>query len=133
MRMIPDSSGKSLIDFITDVVEPGQVIYTDGRSGYNHVSSAGYDHVVINQSASTRKAHVELPAVHRVASRSKRWLLGTHHGGVQKKHLDYYLDEFVFRFNRRQSTNRGLLFYRLLEGAVATRPTTHELIVHSRV
>jgi hypothetical protein len=68
----------------------------------------------------------------RVASLSKHWLLGTHHGGAQKKHFDYYLDEFIFRFNRRQSAARGQLFYRLLEGAVATRPTTRDLIVRVR-
>ena len=79
------------------------------------------------------KAHEEVPAVHRVASVTKRWLLGTHHGGMQHKHLDYYLDEFSFRFNRRKFDTRGLLFHRLLEGAVATRPTTRELIVRSRV
>jgi hypothetical protein len=77
------------------------------------------------------EGHEELPAVHRVASLSKRWRLGTHHGGVQKKHLDYYVDEFIFRFSRRQSAARGLLFYRLLEGAVATRPTTRDLIVRA--
>jgi transposase-like protein len=133
MRMIPDATSLSLIDFITDAVEPGSVIYTDGWKGYNHVANNGYTHERIRLQQSSAKAHEELPGVHRVASLSKRWLLGTHHGGVQKKHLDYYLDEFIFRFNRRKSSTRGLLFYRLLEGAVATRPTTRELIVRSRV
>ena len=62
-----------------------------------------------------RQAHSILPRVHRVASLLKRWLLGTHQGGVQAAHLDYYLDEFTFRFNRRGSRARGLLFYRLFQ------------------
>ena len=70
-----------------------------------------------------------MPAVHRVASLLKRWLLGTHHGAVQADQLDYYLDEFVFRFNRRTSRSRGLLFYRLLEQAVATDPVTYKKII----
>lgn len=73
-----------------------------------------------------------MPAVHRVASLLKRWLLGTHQGGVARQHLDYYLDEFTFRFNRRTSLSRGLLFYRLLELAVRTPPKDYETIVRSR-
>ena len=67
-----------------------------------------------------------MPGVHRVASLLKRWLLGTHQGAVQPTQLDYYLDEFTFRFNRRTSRWRGLLFYRLLEQAVATQPVTYQ-------
>ena len=70
-----------------------------------------------------------MPAVHRVASLLKRWLLGTHQGAVQARQLDYYLDEYTFRFNRRTSRSRGLLFYRLLEQAVATEPVTYRDIV----
>ena len=73
-----------------------------------------------------------MPGVHRVASLLKRWLLGTHQGSVRPQHLDYYLDEFTFRFNRRTATKRGLLFYRLLEQAVTAAPTTYETIVWSR-
>ena len=80
-------------------------------------------------SAGNDPAHVALPAVHRVASLSKRWLLGTHHGGCGAQHVEAYLDEFVFRFNRRQSNARGLLFYRLLRNAVALRKVSQELIV----
>lgn len=67
--------------------------------------------------------------VHRVASLIKRWILGTHHGSVQPEHLDAYLDEFVFRFNRRTSSSRGMLFYRLMQQAVATDPVTYADIV----
>ncbi len=73
-------------------------------------------------------AHIAMPAVHRVASLLKRWLLGTHQGSVGPEHLDAYLNEFTFRFNRRTSSRRGLLFYRLIEQAVVT-PTTYQQTV----
>lgn len=118
MRPIPDVSAASLSAFMRDVVQPGASILTDGWSGYTDLESLGYDHVVINQSASPDPAHVLLPGPHRVASLVKRWLLGTYQGGVAKDQLPYYLDEFTFRFNRRNSRARGLLFYRLIEQAV---------------
>jgi len=74
-------------------------------------------------------AHVSMAGVHRVASLIKRWILGTHHGSVQPAHLDAYLDEFVFRFNRRTSSSRGMLFYRLLQQAVVTDPVTYDNVV----
>ena len=74
-------------------------------------------------------AHVSLGGVHRIASLLKRWLMGTHHGAVQPKHLDAYLDEYVFRFNRRTSRSRGMLFYRLMQQAVATSPLTYSDVV----
>uniref|UniRef100_UPI0017BCB93E transposase n=1 Tax=Sporichthya sp. TaxID=65475 RepID=UPI0017BCB93E len=68
--------------------------------------------------------------VHMVASLLKRWLIGTLHYRVSDEHLPYYLDEYAFRFNRRNSTARGMLFYRLLQQAVATDPhPLNELIV----
>ena len=73
-----------------------------------------------------------MPRVHRVASLLKRWLLGTHQGGIQSQHLEYYLDEYTFRFNRRSSRSRGLLFYRLMQNAVAIEPTTYQQIVGGR-
>jgi transposase-like protein len=117
MRPVPDVSAKSLEPFVREVVEPGSTILTDGWSGYSGLTSLGFDHVVINQSASPDPAHVLMPAVHVVASLVKRWLLGTYHGAVAQAQLPYYLDEFTFRFNRRSSRARGLLFYRLLEQA----------------
>lgn len=118
MRPVPDVSATSLSPFVRDVVEPDATVLTDGWSGYTDLPSLGYDHVVLNQSASPDPAHVLLPGPHRVASLVKRWLLGTYQGGIAKAHLPYYLDEFTFRFNRRTSRARGLLFYRLLEQAV---------------
>ena len=95
----------------------GLTVMRDAWSGYAKLPSLGYDHVVINQSAEPYPAHVVMPGVHRVASLLKRWLLGTYQGAVSNDHLDHYLDEFTFRFNRCHSRSRGLLFYRLLEQA----------------
>jgi len=117
MQLIPDVKARALESFVADAVEPGSSVLTDGWSGYSGLPSLGYDHVVINQSASPDPAHVLMPGVHRVASLVKRWLLGTYQGGVAKAQLPYYLDEFTFRFNRRSSRARGLLFYRLIEQA----------------
>jgi len=132
MRVIPDARRQTLEDFITDVCEPGSVIYTDGHSAYARLDEIGYTHVISHYSSDEQPAHVSMPAVHRVASLLKRWLLGTHQGGVATQHLDTYLDEFTFRFNRRRSRSRGLLFYRLLQLAVSTRHTDYETIVWSR-
>jgi len=73
-----------------------------------------------------------MPGVHRVASLLQRWMMGTHHGAVQPGQLDNYLDEYVFRFNRRKSKSRGLLFYRLLQQAVVTKPITYQKVVARR-
>ena len=132
LRVIPDARQRTLEEFIDDVCEPGSVIYTDGHGGYARLSELGYTHVVTAISSSEEPAHVALPAVHRVASLLKRWLLGTHQGSVASQHLDYYLDEFTFRFNRRRSRSRGLLFYRLMQLALRTRRTDYETIVWSR-
>lgn len=118
LRRIPDASATSLTAFIEDCVEPGSVINTDGWNGYKPISSKPYTHCVIRGSA----ADDLTPLVHRVASLLKRWLNGTHQGAILPSHLDYYLDEFTFRFNRRTSGSRGLLFYRLITQAVNTSP-----------
>jgi hypothetical protein len=70
-----------------------------------------------------------LPGVHRIAALMQRWILGTHHGAVQPAHLDDYLNEFVFRFNRRTSRSRGLLFYRLMQQAVITDPVIYTNLI----
>jgi len=122
LRRVPSASGKSLLSFIQDVVEPGSTIRTDGWQGYNRLSSLDYNHDVVNVSRSEEMASELLPHVHRIASLLKRWLLGTHQGTVGGKHLDYYLDEFTFRFNRRKSRERGKLFYRLVQQAMQVDP-----------
>ena len=92
------------------------------------LADAGYPHRVTVISASPEPAHEVMPRVHKVAALLKRWLLGTLQGGIQHQHLDYYLDEFTFRFNRRRSRARGLLFHRLAQQAVAVGPAPHHVI-----
>jgi len=130
MRYIPDSSGESLLPFVRDVVAPESVVRTDGWTGYNGLSKYGYSREIVVQSSSGNPAHVSMPGVHRIASLLKRWILGTHQGSVLPNHLQSYLEEFTFRFNRRTSRSRGLVFRRLLEQAAVTEPTTKADIFH---
>ncbi len=127
---IADASAKSLTPAIVNAVEPGSVVRTDAWSGYTDVSSKGYKREVIRQTA--EMGDNLLPLVNRVVSLLKRWLAGTHQGAVQPTHLGYYLDEFTFRFNRRTSGSRGMLFYRLLEQAIAVGPVSEGKILSSR-
>lgn len=120
LRQVPDVNATSLQGFIVDVVKPGSLIHTDGWQGYANVADKGFRHRVTVTRTSSEPAHIPFPGVHRVASLLKRWCLGTHHGAISKEHLDYYLDEFTFRFNRRASKARGLLFYRLIKQAIRT-------------
>jgi len=124
MRHIPDASGESLIPFVCDVVAPNSAVHTDGWSGYNGLSEHGFIRKITVQSSSGDPSHVSMPGVHRIASLLKRWILGTHQGSVVPEHLQSYLEEFTFRFNRRTSRSRGLVFRRLLERAVTTGPVT---------
>ena len=126
MRYIPDASSESLTNFICDVIQPSSTIRTDGWSGYNDIKSFGYNHEVTVQSTSKDQAHVSMPGVHNVAALLKRWILGTHQGAFATYHLQSYLEEFTFRFNRRLSKHRGLVFRRLLEQAVRTPPVTEK-------
>jgi transposase-like protein len=126
---IADTSGDSLLPAIEDLIEPGSIVATDGHAGYRGIPGAGFTHDRHSLYATGDPAHVAMPRVHRVASLLKRWLLGTHQGAVRPQQLDYYLDEFTFRFNRRASNHRGLLFYRLLEQAVQTEPRPLQRIV----
>jgi transposase-like protein len=129
LHRVKDVSAASLIPFVQSAVAPGATIHTDGWSGYGSLEAAGYRHKVSIISASTAAAHVAMPRVHKIASLLKRWLLGTHQGGIQRQHLDYYLDEFTFRFNRRRSNARGLLFHRLAEQAVTIDPAPYRTII----
>lgn len=129
MRRIPDVSGSSLVPFVCEVVEEDAEILTDGWGGYNRLSEHGYRHTRTVVSHTGDPAHVNMPGVHRVAALVRRWLLSTHQGSVSGKYLDYYLDEYTFRFNRRASRSRGLLFYRLMEQAANTSPSSYRHIV----
>jgi transposase-like protein len=124
MRHVPDASGASLLPFVCDAVVPGATILTDGWGGYNDLPEYGYLRKQTVLSSSGNPAHVSMPGVHRVSSLLKRWILGTHQGSVVPVHLQSYLEEFAFRFNRRTSRNRGLVFRRLLEQAAVTGPIT---------
>jgi transposase-like protein len=126
---VPDVSAESLLPFVRGTVEPGSIVRTDGWKGYNELTECGYIHKKTILSSSPDPAHVVMPGVHRIAALLKRWLLGTHQGAISAWHLDYYLDEYTFRFNRRTSKSRGLLFYRLLEQAVQTNPTPYAKMI----
>jgi hypothetical protein len=118
------------MDFINDNVEHGSTIITDGWSGYVALSQcAEYEHIAKIISGSGQQAHELLPHVHMVDSLLKRWINGTHQGNISPKHLEYYLDEFAFRFNRKLSTYRGKLFFRLMQQATSIVPATYNDIV----
>jgi len=132
MAILADGSAASLHRFVTEHVEPGSRVITDGWQGYRGIDKLGYLHEPRSQRAARARGQDPgelLPAVHRVASLAKRWLLGTHQGSVDEAHLQSYLDEFVFRFNRRRSRSRGMVFYRVLELAVFHAPVRYRDLV----
>jgi transposase-like protein len=131
MRQIPDASAASLEGFLLESVAPGSTIHTDGWKGYNGLTGTGYVHQVTVMKGKKETASQLLPRVHKVISLLKRWLMGTHQGAVSHKHLDYYLDEFTFRFNRRRSKSRGKLFFQLARQAVAVASIPYDQIVHA--
>ena len=122
LQQVPDASAASLEEAVKTVAEQGSLICTDGWSSYSQLDNLGYIHKIVNEEENV--GDNLLPSCHRVASLLKRWLMGTHQGAVSHEHLDYYLDEFTFRFNRRRSNSRGMLFYRLLQNAVIVDPST---------
>jgi len=126
LRRVPDASGTSLDEAVQRAAAQGSKIETDGWSGYSHLSSLGYVHEIVRKDADI--GDNLLPHCHRIATLLKRWLLGTHQGAVRHEHLDYYLDEFTFRFNRRTSTHRGKLFFRLLQNAIQVDPVSYHQI-----
>jgi len=126
LRHIPDLTKESLHGFITDSIEPGSTVRTDGFKSYLGLRDYVHDQRLQRRQ---RKGEHLLPRVHRVVSLLKRWLLGTHQGAIRQEHLDYYLDEFTFRFNRRTSASRGKLFWRLLQQAMQVEPAPYKSIV----
>lgn len=129
LRRIATDSALDVIPFVQDVAAPGARVRTDGSAAYRSLTELGYVHERTVMLGSDVPAHVCMAGVHRVAALVQRWILGTHHGSVQPEHLDAYLDEFAFRFNRRTSNSRGMLFYRLLQQAVVTGPVTYQDVV----
>ena len=130
MARVADASARSLEGFVQSAVVPGSRIHTDGWDGYAGLPALGYAHeVTVLRGLDSSAPAKLLPRVHRVAALLKRWLLGTHQGAVRPDHLDYYLDEFTFRFNRRTSRSRGKLFYRLIQQAVQVEPSPYRDMV----
>ena len=129
LAVVPDVSARSLEGFLAAAVARPATVATDGWSGYGGLAAAGYAHEPVNLAASWGDASLRLPAIHLVFGLAKRWLLGTHHGAVSKKHLAAYLDEFVFRFNRRTAKRLSHRFGRVIEHAVEIRPTTYRALV----
>ncbi len=121
LGIIPDASASSLNEFVIERVNKGSIIRTDNWPGYNGLKTVGYERCVIGRK--------DLKLVHLVVSLLKRWLLGTHQGAVSHEHLSYYLDEYTFRFNRRTSKHRGMLFMRIIENAVTIKPISYKKIV----
>jgi transposase-like protein len=124
---VADASAPALSQALSTAASPGSQVLTDGWKGYALLKAQGYRHEVVRESAVVG-ANL-LPRANRVASLLQRWLLGTHQGAVAAAHLDYYLDEFTFRFNRRTSRSRGLLFQRLVEQALALAPVRGDELV----
>jgi transposase-like protein len=129
LRCIPDLTKASLHGFIAGAVQPGSTVQTDGLPAY--LGLEAYVHERRVQRHQREGEHL-LPRVHRVVSLLKRWLLGTHQGAIGPEHLDYYLDEFTFRFNRRKSASRGKLFYRLAQQAVEVEPAPFTALVKTQ-
>lgn len=120
LLQIPDASANSLEYAVQQTVEQGSEVHTDDWNGYTHLNRIGYKHTVVRENDDV--GDNLLPFCHRTVALLKRWLLGTLQGAVSHAHLDYYLDEFTFRFNRRTSRHRGKLFYRLLQQAMVIEP-----------
>lgn len=130
LARVADAGAASLIGFVQQSVAPGSTVHTDGWQAYGTLAAKGYQHEPSRLHDQGPEAATKLlPRVHRVAALLKRWLLGTHQGAVAPAHLDYYLDEFTFRFNRRTSASRGKLFHRLVEQAVQVEPAPRASLV----
>jgi transposase-like protein len=129
LAVVPDVSARSLESFLATAVAKPAAVATDGWSGYGGLAAAGYRHEPVNLAASWGDASLRLPAIHLVFGLARRWLLGTHHGAVGRKHLPAYLDEFVFRFNRRTARSISHRFGRVVEHAVQIPPSTYRALV----
>jgi transposase-like protein len=123
--ILEDASQNSLRGFIRDSVEAGSTVVTDGWRGYSGLETIGYIHEIVER----QSGDTLLPHVHTVISLMKRWIMGTLQGSCSREHLSYYCDEYTFRFNRRKSKSRGMLFYRLLQNAVQLEPVTYRNII----
>jgi len=127
LQRIKSASAKNLEESVQQIVKQGSVVKTDDWKGYHGLGRLGYTHEIIRNNAEVGEDL--LPHCHRVAALLKRWMMGTHQGAISHEHLEYYLDEFVFRFNRRNCKHRGKLFYRLVQQAVTIGPTSYKDMV----
>jgi transposase-like protein len=127
LRRVMDASAASIQPAVQEAVTAGSLVRTDGWTGYSSLGRLGYVHEIVRKKVDI--GDNLLPRCNTVASLLKRWLVGTHHGAVSHEHLDYYLDEYTFRFNRRTSRYRGKLFYRLIQQAVAVEPVPYSALV----
>ena len=131
LQYIPDATRATLHGFIQQAIEPGSTVTTDGLQAYRELE--GYGHTRQIQKHQPAEAEHLLPRVHRVIALLKRWLLGTHQGGIGQDHLADYLNEFTFRFNRRTSASRGKLFYRLAQQAVQVAPASFKTLTDHKL
>ena len=131
LGVIPDVSSESLLEFLEKTVEKGSIVITDGWRGYSGIENIGYKRKISGKSFNEVDDKV-LPNVHLVISLLKRWILGTLQGSLSYQHMDYYLDEYTFRFNRRTSASRGKLFYRLIEQAAEISPVSYNEIAERK-
>lgn len=127
LARVADASAPVLSPAVTAAASPGSQVLTDGWNGYATLKSKGYRHAIVRDSAMVG-ANL-LPRANRVAALLQRWLLGTHQGAFAAAHLDYYLDEFTFRFNRRTSGSRGSLFQWLVEQSLALAPVRGDELI----
>jgi len=126
--VIPDASAESLEKFLQESVGSGSTIITDGWKGYGGIEELGYKHKISDKKPKILDEDTVLPDAHLVISLLKRWIMGTLQDSLSDQHIKYYLDEFTFRFNRRTSGNRGMLFYRLIEQATEIEPVIYNVI-----
>lgn len=130
LKVLPNGLENSIVTFVRHAVEPGARLFTDGAHAYKALLPHGYSHRrTVMQNLPGEKQSAALPRVHRVAALLKRWMLGIYQGRVSRHQLDHYLDEFTFRFNRRTSEHRGMLFYRLLQQCVLLPPSSYRKVV----
>lgn len=128
MEVVEDASDPSLVAFVAANVEPKAEVLTDGLASYKHVGDVGVDHKPEVIGRDPKRASIVLPAVHLVISLLKRWLLGTFQGAVSDLLLPRYLDEFIFRFNRKTAAHVGKLFFRLVEQGVTSGPSFYKTL-----
>jgi transposase-like protein len=132
LELIPSAEGKHLLKFISENVEKGTSVITDGWTGYAQLGENGYEHIKQKQVIASNNEEM-LPNVHRIAALLKRWLLGTHQNYTSQDRLQKYLDEFSFRYNRRKSNSRGLLFHRIIEQAMIREPILSRDVLENKI